>query len=74
MQKKAERSSLDSTWRLFNNLGAVCSIKSQQRICGPFQHKALRNFTLTHSQAGPNDKKHNSIYVAFEHVQQTWCI
>lgn len=46
-EKYNERSSLDSK-------GAVGSIK---RICGPFQLKALRNFTpLTRFQAGPTDK------------------
>lgn len=49
-----------------NNQAAVGSIKSQQRICGPFQLKALRDFTPTLFQAGPTDKKtaHFIFYVA----------
>lgn len=38
----SERSSLDSKWCLNN----PCSLNSRQKMCGPFYHQALRNFTL----------------------------
>lgn len=48
-----------------NNQAAVGSIKSQQRICGPFQLKALRKFTPTLFLAGPTDKKNKTKHILY---------
>lgn len=55
-----------------NNQAAVGSIKSQQRICGPFQLKALRDFTPTLFQAGPTDKKNSTFHFLCGHWGNTW--
>lgn len=69
-----------------HNHGTVGSMESQQGLCGPFQLKALRNFSLTHFQAGPTDKKNTFLcghwrqrlredaehgLPVFEHLQRT---